>query len=73
MNKSKLDNIDKFINALEEMIDARDDMWQEEKHHNHKHMLAINDGRYLPARALLREALYDFVAEVFEEETKPEQ
>ena len=75
MKKFKLQagNIDKFISSLEEMIDARDDMWQEEKHHNYKHMLAIQENRYLPARALLREALHDFVAEVVEEETRPEQ
>lgn len=51
------------------MIDARDDMWQEEKYHNHNQMWKITEERYLPARKQLREALYDFIAEVIEEET----
>ena len=66
--KLKADNIDKFINALEEMIDARDDMWQEEKYHNHRQMWDIKEKRYLPAREQLKAALYDFVTEVIEEE-----
>ena len=61
--------IDKFINALEEMIDARDDMWQEEKYHNHKQMWDIKNKRYIPAKEELRESLYEFIVEVIEEET----
>lgn len=70
MKKYKLqkDNIDKFIEALEEMIDARDDMWQEEKYHNHKQMWEIKELRYDPARKQLRKSLYNFIAEVIEEE-----
>jgi hypothetical protein len=70
MKKSKLpiENIDKFITALEEMIDARDDMWEEEKYSNYRHMERIKADRYLPAKNLLREALYDFVVEVIDEE-----
>jgi hypothetical protein len=62
LSKFKLDNIDKFINALEEMIDARDDMWEEEKHHNLRHMLAIKEERYLPAREQLKQAIHNFIA-----------
>ena len=70
MKKFKLqeDNIDKFISALEEMIDARDDMWQEEKYHNHRQMWDIKNKRYLPAKEQLKEALYNFVTEVISEE-----
>lgn len=66
--KLKADNIDKFINALEEMIDARDDMWQEEKYCNYKQMLKIGEERYLPARVQLKESLHDFITEIIEEE-----
>jgi hypothetical protein len=66
--KQKIENIDKFIESLEEMIDARDDMWEEEKYSNYKQMWKIKEERYLPAKAKLREALYDFIAEVIEEE-----
>jgi len=50
------------------MIDARDDMWEEEKYSNHKQMWKIKEERYLPAKAKLREALHDCIAEVIEEE-----
>jgi len=66
--RQKIENIDKFIESLEEMIDARDDMWEEEKYSNHKQMWKIKEERYLPAKAKLREALHDFIAEVIEEE-----
>lgn len=70
MRKYRLqkDNIDKFIESLEEMIDARDDMWQEEKYHNHKQMWEIKEQRYDPARKQLRKSLYNFITEVIEEE-----
>jgi hypothetical protein len=46
-------DIDDFINALEEMIDARDDMWEEEKHHNYRGEMKIREERYEPARTKL--------------------
>lgn len=64
----KASNIDKFIESLEEMIDARDDMWQEEKYCNYKQMVDIGEKRYQPARKLLKEALHDFIVEVIEDE-----
>lgn len=64
----KASNIDKFIESLEEMIDARDDMWQEEKYCNYKQMVDIGEKRYYPARKLLKEALHDFIVEVIEDE-----
>lgn len=66
--KLKTDNINKFISALEEMIDARDDMWQEEKFCNYRHMNQIMETRYIPARVELKEALHNFIIEVIEEE-----
>ena len=60
--------IDKFIDSLEEMIDARDDMWDEEKYSNYREMWKIKNERYLQAKEALKEALYDFVVEVMEEE-----
>jgi hypothetical protein len=66
--KLQKDNIDKFIEALEEMIDARDDIWQEEKFCNYRQAEDIRDKRYFPARKQLRKSLYNFIAEVIEEE-----
>ena len=70
MRKFRLqkDHIDKFIESLEEMIDARDDMWQEEQYCNYRQMNDIKEKRYLPARKQLRKSLYNFIAEVIEEE-----
>jgi hypothetical protein len=50
------------------MIDARDDMWQEEKFCNYRHMNQIMETRYIPARVELKEALHNFIIEVIEEE-----
>lgn len=50
-------DIDDFINALEEMIDARDDMWEEEQHHNYKKQHKIEEERYIPARDSVRKFL----------------
>ena len=55
------DDIDYFIEALEEMIDARDDMWQEEKFCNYKQMIKISEDRYIPAREKLRHFLTEIV------------
>lgn len=66
--KLKADNINKFIDALEEMIDARDDMWEEEQHHNWRYKTQIEDERYNPAKEAMRQALYGFIVEVMEEE-----
>jgi hypothetical protein len=60
--------IDKFIESLEEMIDARDDMWEEEKYSNYREMWKIKNERYIPAKEMLKETLYNFVIEVIEEE-----
>lgn len=68
--KCQIENIDKFIEALEELIDARDDMWEEEKYSNVNAMWKIKEQRYIPAKENLREALYDFIAEVIEEEAE---
>jgi hypothetical protein len=66
--RRQIESIDKFIESLEEMIDARDDMWQEEKFCNYKQAEKIRVTRYEPARARLKEALTDHIVEVVEEE-----
>ena len=49
--------IDEFITALEEMMDARDDMWYEEEYHNHREFLKIKEERYNPAKKKVRDYL----------------
>jgi hypothetical protein len=50
------------------MIDARDDMWQEEKFCNYKQMMKIEEKRYIPAKIAMRKTLRAFIIEVVEEE-----
>ena len=47
-------DIDALIDALEEMMDARDDMWAEEKYHNYRHLEDIRQKRYYPAKENVR-------------------
>lgn len=68
--RQKIEAIDEFILALEEMIDARDDMWEEEKYSNVKQLYEIEITRYIPAREKLRDALADFILETIQEEAE---
>jgi len=57
------ESIDHFMDALERMIDAQDDMWEEEKYSNHKMIWKIKDERYVPAREDAKRALIQFIRE----------
>ena len=50
------DPFEDFLEALEELIDARDDAWIEEENHNWKQMQAIEESRIVPARERMRRA-----------------
>ena len=52
---------DKFIEALEEVIDCQDDMWEEEKYENHSTRKKIYEERFVPARSQLKKALDDYI------------
>jgi len=54
-------DIDEFMKALEEMMDARDDMWYEEEYHTHREFLKIQQERYNPARQKVRDYLEKIV------------
>lgn len=47
-------NIEHFMEALEEMIDSRDDMWFEQKYCNTNRFLQIKEKRYYPAKEKVR-------------------
>ena len=72
MSKQRLSNIEELINALEIMIDARDDMWQEEQYHNHKEFLRIKDTVYEPAKDDVRWYLKRVIEETIYEERSEE-
>lgn len=50
------EHVDKFLDALERMIDAQDDMWEEEKYSNYRERDKIKDEKYTPAKQDAREA-----------------
>ena len=66
MSQPQTIDITEFMEALEEMMDSRDDMWVEEKYHNYRHLEHIRENRYLPAKEKIRqylETIFDKVSE----------
>lgn len=57
------DQFDKFLEALEEFVDARDDAWIEEENCNYKQANKIKEERADPAKERMRSA---FNAAVFD-------
>ena len=51
-----MDNFDKFLEALEEFVDARDDAWIEEENCNYREMNRIIEERAVPAKERMRES-----------------
>jgi len=64
MSRLHQKTLDKFIDALEEMIDARDDMWEEEKYSNYRQMNRIKEERYVPARESFRNSLEEIIEQI---------
>ena len=52
---------DKFVESLEEMVDAQDDMWEEEKYENVHARRKIYEERFIPAKDKLKKALDDYI------------
>ena len=57
-------DIDRLIEALEEMIDARDDMWEEEKYCNFRAEMKIREERYEPAKNKLKFFLTEIIRSI---------
>jgi hypothetical protein len=53
--------VEDLIDALEKMIDAQDDMWQEEKHCNYREQNKIREERLVPAKAEFKEMLDEYI------------
>lgn len=62
--KRQTEHIDDFLEALDEMMDARDDMWEEEKYCNYGEVLSIKEKKYKPAREKARQYLHSLVADL---------
>jgi hypothetical protein len=50
------DPFEQFLEALEELIDARDDAWIEEENCNYREMNKIQEQRIEPAKQRMRDA-----------------
>ena len=53
--------VEDLIDALEKMIDAQDDMWQEEKHCNYREQNKIREERLVPAKAEFKDMLDEYI------------
>ena len=69
-----MDNIDKLIVSLEKMIEAKDDMWQEDQFCNYQEVRKVREERYNPSknevRNLLEAVIKDTVREMFKNRIK---
>jgi hypothetical protein len=57
MSQQQKTDLDDFMEALENMMDSRDDMWEEQKYSNISKFLYIKEHRYEPAKKKVREIL----------------
>ena len=53
--------IEGIVKCIETMIDAQDDMWEEEKNCNYRWQDKIRQERYLPARNELKSLLSNLI------------
>ena len=53
--------VEDLIDALEKMIDAQDDMWQEEKYANYREQIKIHDERLVPAKEEFKTHLDEYI------------
>jgi hypothetical protein len=57
MSQPQKIDINEFMQALEEMMDSRDDMWYEQKYCNTNKFLYIKEHRYDRAKQKVRDYL----------------
>ena len=61
MVRKSTEIVEDLINALEKMIDAQDDMWQEEKYANYREQIKIHDERLIPAKEEFKTHLDEYI------------
>ena len=61
MVRTSSEIVEDLIDALEKMIDAQDDMWQEEKHCNYRQQNKIREERLVPAKAEFKDMLDEYI------------
>lgn len=61
------DNIDELLKSLEDMIEAKDEMWHEDQYANYREVLKIREDRYNPAKKKARQAIEAVIKETVRE------
>ena len=56
--------LEKMLLAMERMIDAQDDMWEEEKYSNYRERAKIKSEVFLPAKEEFKSLLIDVIKSV---------
>lgn len=56
--------LEKMLIAMEKMIDAQDDMWEEEKYSNYRERNKIKEEIFIPAKEDFKNLLIDVIKSV---------
>jgi hypothetical protein len=56
--------LEKMLASMERMIDAQDDMWEEEKYANYRERLKIKEEVFLPAKEEFKDYLIAVIKSV---------
>ena len=62
------DAIDDLLDSIERMIDAKDDIHEEDKYSNYRQVMSIKTDRYIPAREQARERLRAVIVDIVRQE-----
>jgi len=58
--------LEKMLLAMERMIDAQDDMWEEEKYSNYRERNKIKEEVFLPAKEEFKQLFIDVIKSIKE-------
>lgn len=61
MVRKSTEIVEDLIDSLEKMIDAQDDMWEEEKNCNYREQLKIKEERLFPAKEEFKKMLDEYI------------
>jgi hypothetical protein len=56
--------LEKMLIAMEKMIDAQDDMWEEEKYSNYRYRDKIKQEQFLPAKDEFKQSFIEVVKSI---------
>ena len=56
--------LEKMLIAMEKMIDAQDDMWEEEKYSNYRYREKIKQEQFIPAKEEFKDLLIQVIKSI---------